>query len=120
MISVSQVKRFFVFEHQVDFRKGHEGLLFLSRSFGLDVYDGTMVAFVNRSRTKIKILWGDETGLTLLYKAFSKGTLKTRIRFLNQPQFQQISSAEIAMLIEGNSYTIHARSKKWLPLYLQS
>ena len=112
-------RRFFVAMYCVNFQKSHSGLYGEVRKLGLDPYNGDLVAFVNRNRTKIKILFGDNTGLTLIYKAFSKGTIKTQIDFLHNPFAKDVSYAEIAMLLEGNSYTVHKKSPKWLPKNLQ-
>ncbi len=108
-------RRFFLAQYVVDFRKGHQGLLSEARRNGLEPYAGDLIAFVSRDRTKIKALIGDESGLTLLYKSFSNGTIKTKIRFLEFPDVRNVTFAEIAMLLEGSSYTMHKIAEKWLP-----
>ena len=119
MIEFVKPRRFFVAQYVVDFRKGHQGLLSEARRNGIEPYAGDFVAFVSRDRTKIKAITGDATGLTMLYKVFSKGTLKTKMAFLNSPSVNVITFAEIAMLLEGSSYTKHKSVNKWLPKNLQ-
>jgi len=108
-------KRFFVAMYCVNFQKSHSGLYSEARRMGLSPYNGDLIAFVNRSRTKVKILFGDNKGLTLIYKAFSKGTIRTQIEFMRDPLAKDVTYAEIAMLIEGSAYTIHKKSQNWLP-----
>ena len=82
MLQLAMPRRFLIAQYSIDFRKGHAGLLGEARRLGLEPYAGDLVAFVSRDRTKVKALFGDESGLTLIYKVFTKGTLKTQIRFL--------------------------------------
>ncbi len=119
MIDFLKPRRFFVAQYVIDFRKGHQGLLSEAKRNGIDPYSGDMVVFVSRDRTKIKAIVGDETGLTLLYKSFSSGRIKTKIRFLESPEVRDVSFGEIAMLLDGSSYTLHNYSNKWLPKNLQ-
>lgn len=119
MLQLSMPRRFFVAQYSVDFRKGHDGLLGEARRLGLNLYSGDLVVFVSRDRTKVKAIFGDDSGLTLVYKAFSKGTLKTTIRFLQDPSVQNVSYAEIVMLLQGSSYTVHKHANKWLPKNLR-
>jgi hypothetical protein len=115
MINFVNPRRFFLAQYAVDFRKGHQGLLSEARRNGIDPYCGDMVAFVSRDRKKIKAIVGDDTGLTIIYKSFSTGSIKTKLRFLESPEVRDITFAEIAMLLEGSAYTLHKLSKKWLP-----
>ena len=115
MIGLTCVKRFFLAEYPVDFRKGHFGLLSEARRLGLEPYTGDCVAFVSRDRRRVKALYGNSTGLMLFHKIFSKGTLRTNIRFLDNPQVQSVSAAEIALLFEGCSYTVHSKPSTWIP-----
>lgn len=115
MLTHNHPRRFLIAEYPVDFRKGHFGLLSEARRLGYCPYSGDLIAFVSRDRKKVKALYGDDSGLTLIYKVFSKGQLKTKLSFLNNPQARTVTYAELAMLIEGNSYTVHKRADTWLP-----
>ena len=109
------LKRFFIATYVVDFRKGHYGLLSEARRMNLNPYDGDLVVFVSRNKKRIKGLFGNDSGLTLIDKVFSSGCIKTQIRFLDDPKVNNVTYAEIAMLFEGSSYALHKQSKKWLP-----
>jgi len=120
MINSFKPKRFFVAQHVVDFRKGHAGLLSESRALGLEPYAGDMIAFVSKDKSKIKIIVGDDTGLTLIHKSFSTGTIKTKIGFIDNSKATEVSYAELLLLLEGSAYKIEKRTKKWLPLSLHT
>lgn len=95
--------------HKVDFRKSHDGLLAEAYRMGLDPYAGDVVLFVGRCRRRMKLLFADESGLWLAFKRFNEKTMKTKFRFLQDPQVNQISSAELQMFFEGNAYTVDKR-----------
>jgi transposase len=58
----------------VDLRKGFEGLYGLvSHGLGRDPLSGDLFLFVNRSRTRAKVLFWDGTGLCIYQKRLEQG-----------------------------------------------
>jgi transposase len=107
MISLtSQVSRIFVAQYRVDHRKGHDGLLAEAYKLNLDPYKGDLIIFVGRTNRRIKVLYADSTGLWVSCKRFTMSSMKTRLRFLNDPSCKVISSGEFGMLLEGSSYVL--------------
>jgi len=98
--------------HRVDFRKSHDGMLAECYQMGLDPYAGDVVLFVGRCRRCMKLLFADETGLWLAFKRFNEESMKTKFRFLSDPQANKISMAELQMFFEGTAYTIDNRPHK--------
>ncbi len=92
--------------HRVDFRKGHDGLLAEAFRMGLDPFSGDVVIFVGRARRRIKVLYADTTGLWVSTKRFTIEAMKTKLQFLSEPVPQNITTAELAMLVEGSSYLL--------------
>ncbi len=82
MLNFVNPRRFFVAQYIVDFRKDPYGLLSEAMRTGVDPFARDFVAFVSRDRRKIKAITGDDTGIILVFKIFSKGTLKTKINFV--------------------------------------
>lgn len=107
MIPIQLIKRVALVHHRVDFRKGHDGLLGVSYELDLKPYEGDLVIFVGRARNSIKLLLFDGTGLWLLYKKFKSGSLRKQFRFMEDPSVTTISIGEVALLVEGASYTLH-------------
>jgi hypothetical protein len=102
MISLQIVKRVVICHIRVDFRRAHNGLMASAIEFGLDPNDGDLVVFVGRHRDRIKILFRDSTGCLLLYKLFDDLCLR-HFKFLNEPNSQEISAADVALLLEGRT-----------------
>lgn len=98
--------RIWLARHRVDFRRQHDGLLAECYRMNLDPFSGDVVIFIGRNRRRIKVLYADKTGLWLSAKRFTLESMKTKIDFLLDPACDSITEAELAMLIEGSSYTI--------------
>ena len=113
MIAFSKVKRVWLARHRVDFRKQELGLLAEMYRLGVDPFDGDCVIFIGKGKRKIKILYADPTGTWLSKKAFSKEAMKTRFKFIEQPQIKSISWSDLAMLIEGANYQVDGRVSDW-------
>lgn len=72
----------------------------------LDPFAGDLIIFIGRHRRRIKVLYADSTGLWVSAKRFTLEAMKTKLDFLLEPSCDSITEAELAMLIEGSSYTI--------------
>ena len=97
--------------HRVDFRKAHDGLLAECYQMGLDPFQGDVVLFVGRCRRRMKLLFADDSGLWLAFKKFNSHQMKTKFKFLSDPQVSKISQGELQMFFEGSAYTIEGRIK---------
>ena len=120
MLSSLLVRRIVVALWQVDFRKGHLGLLGECRVAGIEPWKGDCVVFISRCRTRIKILFADETGMWVSYKQFAKGAIATQIEMLSSPKTKSLTQSDFAMLLEGTSYTVTKRKRAWSPSHLDS
>lgn len=109
MILSHRNRRIFVANYVVDFRKNHDGLLAETFKLNLNPFRGDVVIFVGRKRTRIKILYSDETGLWLSSKKFTVQSMKTKFKFLTDPSCSRISQGELAMLLDGSAYTIEKK-----------
>ena len=106
MLPPARMRFVHVAMHRVDFRKSHDGLLAECYGMGLDPYAGDVVLFIGRCRQRMKLLFADDSGLWVAFKRFNKNSIKTRFRFLADPEVKQISAAELQMFFEGSAYTI--------------
>lgn len=106
MIPISQQSRIFLCRHKVDFRKSFDGLLFECHEMGLDPFEGDIVLFIGRNKQSIKTIYADENGLWVSGKRFNKGSMKTVLKFLDNPSRKQITWGDFSMIIEGHAYKL--------------
>ena len=109
MMPVNRRGSIWLAQHRVDFRKGHSGLLAEAYKMSLDPFKGDTIIFIGRGRRRIKVLYADQTGLWVSAKLFTIEAMKTRLKFLLEPNCEMITQAELLMLIEGSRYTIEKR-----------
>jgi hypothetical protein len=112
MIPVT-VRRVFLAQHRVDFRKRFDGLLAEAYGLGADPYDGDCVLFVKRDRTQLRAVVGDGVGLYLVCRRFEGGRLTKLLDFATDPTATHISTAELSLLLEGATFTVHGRARPW-------
>ena len=111
----TRVRRVWIVDHRVDFRRYHDGLLAESFRLGKDPFMGDLLIFVGRGNSRLKLLYADSTGLWVSIKKFTLGSMKTKLRFVNDPSCSEISEAELALVLEGTDYTISKRVKPYTP-----
>lgn len=112
MLSV-KIRRVFLAQHRVDFRRRFDGLLTEARQLGADPYDGDCVLFVKRDHTQLRAIVGDAVGLYLICRRFEGGRLRDVAAFARDPHATEISTAELSLLLEGASFTVHGRAAAW-------
>lgn len=67
----------YLYREPVDFRKQSLGLAaIVEQELGSNPFSGSLYAFVNRQRNKIKILMWEESGFVLYYKALAEEKFK--------------------------------------------
>lgn len=109
------VRRVFLAQHRVDFRKGADGLLGEAYLLGADPYQGDCVLFVKRDHTQLRALCGDEIGLYLVTRRFEGGRVRVLETFAERPIGAGISTGELSLLLEGARFTVHKRARGWRP-----
>jgi len=112
MLSV-KVRRVFLARHRIDFRRRFDGLLAEAFQLGADPYDGDCVLFVKRDHTQLRAIVGDGVGLYLVCRRFEGGSLRDLAAFAQEPCATEISTAELSLLLEGASFTVHQRARAW-------
>jgi transposase len=109
MMVLLRRQRIWLAQHRVDFRKQHGGLLAEAYKMGLDPFSGDVIIFVGRTRRMLKVLYADPTGLFVTAKLFTLEAMKTKFKFISEPLAQDITAAELSLLMEGSRYTIEKR-----------
>jgi hypothetical protein len=109
------IRRVFLAQHRVDFRKGPDGLLGEAYLLGADPYQGDCVLFVKRDHTQLRALLGDGIGLYLVTRRFEGGRVRVLETFAERPTGAAISTGELSLLLEGARFTVHKRARAWRP-----
>ena len=109
----SLIRRVVVAQHRADFRKRFDGLLGESYRLGADPYAGDCVVFLKGDRTQLRALTGDKLGLFLVCRRFEGGSLRASFSFARDPAATTITMAEVGLLFEGASFTVHRRVREW-------
>jgi transposase len=104
--------KIYVAVEAVDMRKGFEGLYGLVRDqLGADPLSGHLFLFSNRTRTRLKALVWDGSGLWVCAKRLEKG--RFRWPAANEKQHSVTMRAEeLAMLVNGLDLK-QAQPRKW-------
>lgn len=105
-----KVRRVFMAQHRVDFRKGPDGLLGEAYLLGADPYSGDCVLFVKRDQTQVRALFGDSIGVYLLMRRFEGRRVRLLESFTERPEGTVITTGELSLLLEGAQFTVHKRA----------
>lgn len=106
-------RRLVIAKHRVDFRKQWDGLLAECFKMGFDPYAGDCVVFVKRDRRQLRALFSDARGLFCVARRFDGGSLALPWAFTAEPTTQSVAATEVALLLEGASYTVQKRVAPW-------
>jgi transposase len=113
MFGLGPATRIYLGVDTIDMRKGFNGLYGVVRDqIGHDPLSGHLFLFTNRSRTRIKALVWDGSGLWVCAKRLEKG----RFAWPSEPQARSITMRpeELAMLINGLEFTQTKARRNWL------
>lgn len=112
MFGLGLATKIFVAIEAVDMRKGFEGLYGVVRDqLGADPLSGHLFLFSNRTRTRLKALVWDGSGLWMCSKRLEKG--RFRWPEANLPQRAvTMRSEELAMLVNGLDLK-QTRQRNW-------
>ena len=111
MLTLSSKIRVFLWTEPVDMRKGFQGLTELARK-NHDVFEGDLFVFVGKLRDRCKVLFWERGGFVLVYKRLESGRFKLP---KGQPTEFEMTSSELAMLLDGLDFSRVKRSSVWCP-----
>lgn len=107
------IRRIFLVQDIVDFRKQFNGLLSEAYKRGCNPYLGDTLVFINRTGGQIRLLLGDQLGLFIVSRRFDGRAIGRRRLLANLPD--AITPAELAVLLEGKSFQILQKAQGWQP-----
>jgi transposase len=113
MFGLGPATRIYLGVEPIDMRKGFEGLHGLVRDhLGHDPLSGHLFLFTNRTRTRLKALFWDGSGLWVCAKRLERG----RFRWPEKTSAHSVSMRpeELAMLVSGMDLKQAAPRRGWL------
>ena len=100
----------YLYRDAVDFRKQAHGLAVLvEQELGHNPFSGTLYAFTNRQRNKIKCLLWEDNGFVLYYKALAEEKFKWPGA---SDELVQLTGEQINWLIDGYDISLLKGYKK--------
>ena len=113
MFGLGPATKIYIAVEAVDMRKGFDGLFGLVRDrLGGDPLSGHLFLFTNRTRTRLKVLVWDGSGLWLCAKRLEKG--RFRWPAAENERSVVMRPEELAMLINGLDLAEARPRKNWL------
>lgn len=106
------IQRVFMAQHRIDFRKQLNGLLAEAYRLGAKPYAGDCVLFIKKDHTQLRALVGDSVGLYMITRRFEGGRLQSLLSFASNPAAKSITAAELSLLLEGATFTVHKRARR--------
>ena len=112
MFGLGPATKIYIAIEATDMRKGFEGLYGLVRDcLGQDPLSGHLFLFTNKSRTRLKALVWDGSGLWVCAKRLEKGRFRWPAASENQRSLT-MRAEELAMLVNGLDLK-QAQPRKW-------
>ena len=117
MIAASPATRIFLAITPIDMRKGFDGLYGLvSNHLGEDPRSGHLFVFTNNTRTRLKILFWDGSGLWVCSKRLERGRFRwpsAELCEAGPTTKMRLSAAALAMLLGGLD-PVSVRARRWI------
>lgn len=113
MFSLNDSLVYYLCSTFVDMRGGFDRLCGIVRdSMGRDPLSGEVFVFINRSRTRIKLLHWERGGLVLYHKRLERGRLSMP-EFDSSTESYHLSWCDLVLMIEGVSFSGITRKKRY-------
>ena len=114
MLSFTGSLKIWVALEPCDMRKGYDGLAGLvGERFGLETQSGALYVFTNKTRTRLKILYWDGSGLWVMGKRLEKGRFSWPQSADGEKTQLALRPEALAMLTDG----IEMKGAKMRPWY---
>lgn len=112
MFSLSESDKFMVCTSAIDLRKGVDPLSRMVRSSSLCPTDGSVYVFMNRTRTRMKLLHWERGGYVIFYKRLEQGRIsRTVFRSEGGCAFSRLRWDELVLLVEGIRVGVKRRKR---------
>ena len=102
MLSLTSAQRYFLYAGKTDMRKGFDGLFGLVKhALMRNPLSGDLYLFVNKPRTRAKVLYWDGTGLCVFAKRLERGRF-ARL-WDGSGETAHLTMTELRLFLEGST-----------------
>jgi transposase len=113
MFGLGLATKIYIATEAIDMRKGFEGLYGLARDhLGQDPLSGHLFLFTNRTKTRLKALVWDGSGLWVCTKRLEKGCFRWPVP--NGARSVTMRAEELAMLVNGLDVAEARPRRNWM------
>jgi transposase len=113
LLQFSTTTRVFVHRFDTDMRKSFDGLhAIVKNTFGLNVLDGDLFVFFNRSGDRCKILLWDRDGLVVWAKRLERGSFQ-RPTSTQDETVIEVDATTLALILSGIELQSAKRRKRF-------
>lgn len=114
LFGLDEASKVFLYAQPTDMRKGFDGLYGLVLDhMELEPRCGYLFVFMNRHRTRIKVLHWNNDGLALFHKRLERGTFKRPTARVNAPN-SELTKGELFMILRGIDFEKTKKRKRYL------
>ena len=112
MFSLSESNRYLVCAQATDLRKGVNSLCGIVRMNGMQATDGRVYVFLNRNRTRMKLLHWERGGYVIFYKRMEQGRISPQVfKGAEDGGFWEIRWDELVLFVEGIRLSVDRRKR---------
>lgn len=111
MFSLNENNKFKVYSQAVDLRKGINPLSGLVRLQSMSPTDGCVYVFMNRQRSRLKLLHWERGGYVMFYKRMEQGCISRQVFEPEEAHFVDYRWDEMVLLVEGISKNAPRRKR---------
>ena len=114
MFGLEEATKVFLYAKPTDMRKGFDGLYGLVLDqMELDPRLGYLFVFMNKQRTRIKVLHWNNDGLAIFHKRLERGTFRRPTSRSNAPN-SELSKEELFMILRGIDFEKTKKRRRYL------
>lgn len=112
MFSLNESNNYQIYSTCVDMRKGVNSFCGIIRSHSLVPTDGSVFVFMNRTRSRMKLLHWERGGYVIYYKRMEQGRLSRKM-FLGaeEARFYSMRWDELLLYMEGVPPSVSRRKR---------
>ena len=117
MLMLPSSVRIYIAAESVDLRAGFDRLaMHVRRVVREDPLNGHLFVFFNRRMNRVKVLWWDRTGWSLLYRRLEVGTFRIPNRPRPGERHVEVTATELGLILEGIDLSQGTRRRRWCRL----